>query len=624
MTTSFPRLFSPIAIGAREARNRIMRTATTSNLAEKQRVSNRLIEFYRTLAKGGVGSIVTESVAVHPSYTGGQGTLQLYDPGGLPGLERLTEAVRAEGALFFCQLRHGGRQHHARQIPTLWAPSAIQCPHSGTIPHEMTEAEIREVIDGFVISAIHSKRAGFDGVEIQGGHGHLIQEFISGFSNRREDAYGGSYDKRLKFARDIIQEVRAAVGRDFIVGYRLGVEEFTPGGITIDESLRTAAEFAAGGEIDFMSLTQGNFNSIETHLPDRRFPINTYVASHHARIHEAVRRVSDIPVISTGRIRSPADAEAILEAGHAEIVGMCRQLIADPELPNKARDGRLAEIRRCTNGNHCWSKIRSGDPLGCELNPVAGREVEWGAMAPADRKRRILVVGGGPAGLEAARVAAERGHEVTLIERGAALGGKLTTLTGAVGFAELAEHVGATVAILERQGVQVRLGIEVTSAVIAEAQPDAVVIATGAEAMVPSVDSDGSVPLLLSIRDLSDDQGDRRTVVVVDDDGDNWACFETEQAAGRGHRTILATRFFEVLRDLPIVTRITALKRLDEMNVELMPNIEFSRIERGGGRVPASLHRPRDPDRRSRRGGVGRLSTRQRCPGGRAARGRCS
>jgi 2,4-dienoyl-CoA reductase-like NADH-dependent reductase (Old Yellow Enzyme family)/thioredoxin reductase len=576
----FPKLFSSIPIGKKIARNRLMRTATTSNLAEKQRVSPRQIEFYRRLAKGGVGVIVTESVAVHPSYSGGQGTLQLYDPDLLPGLTELTTAVRSEGALFICQLRHGGRQHHSRQTPTLWAPSAIACVHSGTIPHAMTLSEVQEVIDGFVISARHAKQAGFDGVEIQGGNGHLIQEFISGYSNKRTDRYGGDYSGRLTFARDIISAVRSEVGPDFIVGYRLSVDEFVEEGITLDESVRTAREFAGSGLIDYMGLTQGNFYSIETHLPDRRFPANTFVASHDAQIKMAVSEVSTIPVVASGRIRRPEDAEAILESGQADMIGMCRQLIADPDWPTKARDGRADMIRMCTNGNHCWGRIRSGDPIGCEINVESGQERTTKYEA-ASAPRKIVVIGAGPAGLEATRIASERGHQVVIFERSETVGGKLADVPDIRGYSELLDYIGSQRRqLFANNRVTLRLKTEATPATVGAEHPDEVIIATGATLSRPDTKVDETVKTFCHGADLPN-APPGTVAIITDEDGDTWCAAEAERVAMKGYKPVIVTRFFEAFRDIPISSRITTLKRMDELGVEFHVNSELEKIERG-------------------------------------------
>jgi len=575
---TFPRLFSSITIGKKIARNRLMRTATTSNLAEKQRVTPRQIEFYRRLARGGVGVIVTESVAVHPSYSGGQGTLQLYDPDLIPGLTELTAAVRSEDALFICQLRHGGRQHHSRQTPTLWAPSAIACVHSGTIPHAMSLSEVQEVIDGFVISARHAKQAGFDGVEIQGGNGHLIQEFISGYSNKRTDQYGGDYNGRLTFARNIIGAVRSEVGPDFVVGYRLSVDEFVEEGITLDESVRTAREFAGSGLIDYMGLTQGNFYSIETHLPDRRFPPNTFVASHDARIKKAVSEVSAIPVVASGRIRKPEDAEAILESGQADMIGMCRQLIADPDWPIKSKQGRADMIRMCTNGNHCWGRIRSGDPIGCEVNVESGQERTTKYEA-ASASKKIVVIGAGPAGLEASRIASERGHRVVIFERSETVGGKLTYVPDIRGYSELLDYISSQHRqVLARNTVKLRLQTEATAAAIGAEQPDEIIIATGATLSCPDIRTDETVRTVAQSADLPKAQPGT-VAVIVDEDGDTWCAAEAEHAAMKGYRPIIVTRFFEAFRDIPISSRITTLKRMDELGIEFHVNSELEKVE---------------------------------------------
>ena len=236
MNAHFPRLFEPIRIGSKEARNRVMRLATVTNTGANGVSSRHTIEHYCTVARGGAGMIVTEAMRVHPSNAGRAAAILLYREETIASLRELTEAVHAEGALFIAQLNHGGRQHHAHEIPTVWGPSAIACPQAGGVPHVMTKAEIADVVAGFATAARHAKLAGFDGVEVHGAQGHLIQQFVSPFSNQRDDDYGGALENRLRFPLEILAAVRAQVGPDFIVGYRMGVEEFTPGGVTVDES----------------------------------------------------------------------------------------------------------------------------------------------------------------------------------------------------------------------------------------------------------------------------------------------------------------------------------------------------------------------------------------------------
>ncbi|HEV2009271.1 MAG TPA: NADH:flavin oxidoreductase, partial [Burkholderiales bacterium] len=256
MNSHFPRLFEPIRIGVKTARNRVMRLATTTNTGAEGVASARTVAFYRNVARGGSGTLITESMRVHPNG-GRDGAMLAYRREIVPGLAQLADAVHAEGSLIVVQLNHGGRQHHSNSPPTLWGPSAIACPHSGGIPHEITRAEIAELVQGFAVSARHARESGMDGVEVHGAQGHLIQEFISPFSNRRGDEYGGSLNNRLRFVREILSAVRETIGPDLIVGYRMGVEEFAAGGITIDDSIEIAQRLAAFGVIDYLSLAQG-------------------------------------------------------------------------------------------------------------------------------------------------------------------------------------------------------------------------------------------------------------------------------------------------------------------------------------------------------------------------------
>ncbi|MBI2227304.1 MAG: FAD-dependent oxidoreductase, partial [Betaproteobacteria bacterium] len=449
----------------------------------------------------------------------------------VPGLQTLAEAVHAEGALLIAQLNHGGRQHHASEIPTLWAPSAIACPHSGGVPHAMTRAEIAEVVAGFATAALNAKLGGLDGVEIHGAQGHLIQQFVSPFSNQREDEYGGSLENRLRFAKEIIAAVRAQAGADFIVGYRMGVDEFTPGGITVEESKLAAIQLAALGSVDYLSLAQGNFNTLDTHLPDSHYPPVTY-AGLHAQVKAVV---PGMPVVTSSRIQTPEQAEAILGAGQADIIGMCRALIADPEWPQKALRGQSGDIRRCICCNRCWSGIVASKRLACAVNPTLGFEIEMPALTRAERPKRVVVIGGGPGGLEAARTAAGRGHRVTLFEKGKSLGGKLGIARHYLPYHESSYAIDYLARQVAALGVDVRTATEGTRERVLAEQPDAVIVATGARVLT----------------------------------------------ARQGCRVLYVTRFLEPLRELPEATRISTLRALDELGVVLRPNMFVDRTENG-------------------------------------------
>lgn len=580
----FPTLFSPIRIGPAVSRNRVMRVATTSNLAEKNRVGERMLAFYRTVAEGGAGVIVSESARLHPADSVVPAAIPLFDRGVIPGLRRITEATQRAGGLFIMQLNHGGRQHLGRRVGTLLAPSAIACPRSGGTPHAMTTREVEEMVECYVTAALHAREAGADGVEIHGAQGHLIGQFVSPYSNTRDDRYGGSLENRLRFPTEILQGVRRRLGPRAIVGYRMAVEEFTAGGVDIAQACEIAARLAAAGLCDYVSLSQGNFNTIETHLPDRHWPQTAYRAI-QAEVKRAVG--ADTVVVQSTRIQTPEQAETIIASGDGDMVGLCRALIVDPEWPNKAASGRAHEIRRCIACNQCWDWISSAEPIGCATNPLAGREHHFGALK-SGQPHRVIVVGGGPGGMEAARVAAERGMRVSLIEEGPALGGKFAEASAFAHGAELRHLTEFQAGHLKRLGVDIHLNTRATVTSILAQNAHAVILATGAEPVAPAIQSDGTVPLIAaaSVRDLAR----FRTVpvkrlVLMDEDGYFWAAAVAEAAAALasagGGRMVFATRFFESLRELPMVSRIATLRALDQAGVEHCTSMEAHRVEKG-------------------------------------------
>jgi len=582
--TPYPHLFSPIRLGPLEAKNRVMRVATTSNLAERNRVRKRMLAFYRRVAEGGAGVVVSEAVRLHPHDSVVPSAIPLFDPKVIPGMRRISNAIHEAGALFIVQLNHGGRQHLGRRVGTLVAPSDIPCPRSGGTPHAMTTREVEEMVEFFVAAAVNARDSFADGVEIHGAQGHLIGQFLSPYSNTRDDRYGGSLENRMRFAVEILRGVRNRLGATSVVGFRLGVEEFTRGGLNIDDTCEIAELLSREGLVDYISLSQGNFNTIETHLPDRHWPQLAY-RDIQTRIKQAVG--PDMVVVQSTRIQTPEQAEDVLAAGDGDMVGLCRALIVDPDWPKKAETGRGAEIRRCIACNQCWDWISAAEPIACAVNPVAGREHHFRHHMRSDGGT-VVVVGGGPAGLEAARVAAERGYRVVLFEKEGRLGGKFADAQRFPTGGELKHIADFLVPAAERAGVEIRLNQEAgVETVLAEA-PHAAIIAAGAAPFPPDLPGDGSVPVIapISPEDLEALPDGGRAIVVMDEDGYFWgaaaaeAALETAQRSGR--QLILATRFFEAFRELPMVSRIASLRALDLGGTRILTSMTVARAEAGG------------------------------------------
>ena len=480
----FPRLFSPLRLGpALTLRNRIVLSPHTTMYADPDgSPSVRDADYQAARARGGIALSVLGTSVVHASSTRHFGVLANLDDSYIPAYRRVADAVHAHGAALFAQLNHQGlAAHGAGAGRPLLAPSAVPSFIHGEVPAPLDVRSIREIVAAFGAAADRCRHAGLDGVLIHAAHGYLLNQFLSPLTNRRADAYGGSLDNRLRLLLEVVATIRRAVGRSFVVGVRLSVDEFLPGGLTLDDSLPIARRLAESGLVDYLDVSSGvdyDWLSLGRHYPGMHWPEATWV-----HLAAAVKAAVALPVACAGRIREPGQAERLLAEGALDLVQMARALIADPEWPNKARAGRVDEIRPCLYvSSGCLEHLAQGRPIGCVQNPAVGREGEHGAIAPAAVAKTVVVVGGGPAGMEAALVARQRGHRVVLLERDGALGGQMRTAARAPGRAELLRGVAFLERELARHGVDVRLGVEADAAAVLRLSPDAVVVATGSDA----------------------------------------------------------------------------------------------------------------------------------------------
>lgn len=578
--SSLPNLFNPLALGPVVIRNRIASSAHVTNFALDGFPTERHAYYLAEKAKGGIGLIIMEAMYVHPSTHARRTAIAGYDPAIIPALKQVTSKVQEHGAKIFVQLLHMGRQMVSTEsrLPIM-APSAIPSQSKKEIPHAMTEKEIEEIIKAFGESAQIAKEAGFDGVEIHGAHGYLIQQFLSPHTNKRTDRWGGSLDNRLRFALRIIDEVREVCGSDMAVGIRISGDEFTDGGLTLDEMQQMAVRLEATGKLNFINVSQCNYDglSFATMIPDMHFPFGSFV--YLAAGIKSV--VADIPVFTVGRIIDPSHAEQILADNQADVVCMTRATLCDPELPNKAREDRLDDIRFCIGCNQgCVGMMHRGFPITCTQNPTVGleRELGSGTLAPAQRPKRVLVIGGGPAGMEAARVAAIRGHQVALWEKQSALGGNVVLASSIPARQELSGVVRYLSHELERLGVQIRLNTEGTAQLIEQEQPDAVIVATGARPLLPELEA--AEVKIVPVEDVVQGKTEvGQRVVLVDDDGHYRATSVAEYLAEQEKEVTLITPRTIEGSDIVQISWITQHARLRSAGVTIITGSGVSGTE---------------------------------------------
>ena len=566
-------LFSPLGVGPVVLPNRIVSSGHDTVMADNGKVTDRLIAYHEARARGGVGLIVVQVAGVHPSARYTSHTLMADDNSCVPGLTRLADAIHVHGVPVFQQLFHDGRESMESDdgtLPVALAPSAVPNERFHVMPRAMPTELIEEMVGCYGAAAARVRESGFDGVEVVASHGYLPAQFLNPRTNRRTDRYGGSAANRLRFLREVLSAVRVNAGPDLAVGVRISVGERSADGLTADEALAALAALQAEGQIDYVSVVAGSSATLAG--SDHIVPPMTMPIGYTAPLGARVKSVAAVPVMVAGRINAPQDAERILARGDADAAVMTRALICDPDMPAKAARGEFDAIRSCVGCNQaCIGHFHAGYPISCVQHPETGRERQYGTRTRADRVKDVLVVGGGPAGLKAAAVAAERGHRVTLMEASRVLGGQLMLAQNLPGRAEIGGIVENLAGEARRAGVQLLMGSSVDAQVVADRMPDAVVVATGATPRVPPLELVDS-PVVMTAWDVLRGADVPPGRVVVADWRCDWIGLGIANLlAQRGHPVTLGVSGYHPGQRIQQYVRDAMLAEATALGVSIVP-----------------------------------------------------
>ena len=555
------RLDDPIQLGPMRLRGRVFVPAHQPGLAKNGYPDERYIAYQRARARAGAAMQVTGATPIAPSRVWNDICLWNVDESIVPGYRQLADAVHEEGGRMLAQLAHPGPYEHFG--PEVLGPSRDFSEISRQVVSPATKAQLEVIVQQYAEAADRCRRGGLDGVEISMAHGLLLAAFITPLHNRRDDEYGGSFERRLRLPMDVLDAVRDAAGRDLAVGIRLGIDDLVDGGLRPADAAKVAA--ALESRVDYISVMVGNNNRLDArvrHWPPTPAP--------HGLFRSVARTIKDavsVPICAVGRVTTTALANDMITAGDTDLVGMVRAHIADPDLLPKSRAGRTQDVRPCVGANVCVNRSLAGDPLTCLVNPDVGHEGKPG-LAHDTGGTSAIVVGAGPAGMEAARRLAERGYAVSLIERAGTVGGQVLSWTDSTSRREVRLFLDWQLRRLHELGVDIQLGVQADVELIASSAPGLVVLATGARpAVLPGLRTDGSVRLA----DPLDPAGWAGRVVIYDGVGDLDGALLAERAAeGRSEQVTLVTGRVHVGEGEGITTLYPMIRRLAELGVDVV------------------------------------------------------
>ncbi|MBQ7796432.1 MAG: FAD-dependent oxidoreductase [Lachnospiraceae bacterium] len=565
---AYEKLFQKTKIGSMRLKNRIVMPAMGVSLAQPGGEANEhIITYYEERAKGGVGLIITEITRIEETYgTAVPNQLGAYHTRHIPHLERLAERVHKYGTKILLQLQHPGRENKSSMIDgrQIVAPSPVMCKVTNEMPRELTTEECSGLVKAFVTGAVFAKRAGFDGVELHAAHGYLLGEFLSPYTNKRTDRYGGSFENRIRIMQEIITTIRFLCGKDFIISVRISADEFVEGGLKLDEAIQMIKAFESYG-IDVINVSSGIYESATTIIEPASYP-----QGWKKHLALAVKNSVNIPVIAVNNIKEPEIAEQLLEEGVCDYIAIGRALLADPQWANKAKEGRSDEINKCIGCLYCFKSLFDGNHIKCAVNPRCGREVEYLNIKKDGAGKKVAIIGGGPAGMVAALTLKEREYEPVIFEKDSALGGQLNVADKPILKEKLAAYKNSLICRIEKAGIEVRLNTAATVENVKELDPAGVFIATGGTPIIPNLPGVDGANVMTAEEILTGKKEAKGSVIVV---GGGITGMETaETLASKGHTVTLVEMTNEIGKGLYRSVLVDYMIRFKKFGINVMTN----------------------------------------------------